>query len=277
MKNNRLFILGNGFDLSHGLGTKWQDFYGWLSTEYKKPCHCAVRKSQAKVAYEFISDLIRQGLEINHFEEQVGNYVCSSSDEIEKYRLALNVSFAKWIFETVDYTNIKDLFEFCETDLFITFNFTRLLEEVYKVNDERICHIHGDAERERANYLFFENSDLKLGGEILDKTTTWGMDQILTKDTKQIYESTTKIKNFLSKTSEVHIFGSCLSNVDFYYFERIAKELSANKIPIYIYCYDSASSDEKERVCEGANKLGKYNKNIETVPSSWLIKKGKIK
>lgn len=32
----RLFILGNGFDLSHGLETKYTDFEKWVSNRNKR-------------------------------------------------------------------------------------------------------------------------------------------------------------------------------------------------------------------------------------------------
>jgi hypothetical protein len=35
--SHSLYIIGNGFDLAHGMKTSWQDFYDWLKSNGYNP------------------------------------------------------------------------------------------------------------------------------------------------------------------------------------------------------------------------------------------------
>lgn len=68
--------------------------------------------------------------------------------ECEKIAKSLPEIFARWI-STIDVKNaeVKKDFENLliedENNFFITFNYTKTLEEIYGINENYICHIHG--------------------------------------------------------------------------------------------------------------------------------------
>lgn len=125
-----IFIL-DIISLAEGEGKKWGN----------------VESSLGELQYEYVLDPI-----YDTFEDGDGANEFSEAETIKYY--ASNISdalspvkalFKEWI-ERIEITNtvVKPKFRdlIGENDKFLTFNYTETLEEIYKVNKERVCHIH---------------------------------------------------------------------------------------------------------------------------------------
>lgn len=67
-------------------------------------------------------------------------------DEIRNevdYVDTIKTDFTEWI-QTIELANVHKLYHlFLEDTLFMTFNYTLTLENVYQVNPDQVLHIHG--------------------------------------------------------------------------------------------------------------------------------------
>ena len=190
----KLYIIGNGFDLAHGLPTKYSDFYGWL-----RDTHYEMNNSNDCTFFVGIIDQIFEhtfnnvdlwsdfenalgNLDINKFIKTIVN--CNIIEDIEdecyndrgylREQVENEVSyiftqhgldnmrtmFQKWVLNIPNYEAVQPYFtdeDIENTGLFLTFNYTDTLERVYKINPKQVLHIHG--------YVNQPDSDIIVGHE----------------------------------------------------------------------------------------------------------------
>ena len=243
-----LFIIGNGFDLYHGILSSYRDFQDWLlSSNYR----------------DFVNQLefiFHRTIDINlwsDFEKTLGKYDCDGlyheyADDIKidydhMMRTAaqkedatisaigyiledIRPIFAKWV-DSINIKGIeKDLNLYIESK-YITFNYTRTLENIYGIPKNNILHIHGCASNDE---------DIVVGhGNIVDPMSVISEDkemmlyeengkiQIieamnkLAKDVKGVMDRHMGFFKSLSNIQHVIVYGHSLSDIDRPYFKLI--------------------------------------------------------
>lgn len=170
----RLNIIGNGFDLYHGLPCSYY-FFGCFLAKYYPDFY--VEMSQMfgfscyrRVGYEEVETIV-DNIFWRTFEERLGELdstwmedslmddlglECDDPVDIEIPEVAnaerIKKKFCDWIRTTVNtvenYRIVKSRIKrkkckFSAEDYFINFNYTQTLQEVYKILDSRVYHIHG--------------------------------------------------------------------------------------------------------------------------------------
>jgi hypothetical protein len=166
----KLIICGNGFDKNHGLKTDYNDYKQFVKDEYpreykdfenflyssfpKKNKWNDLEKSLTFDYNKCISDCIQ-----HYFKEgkiSADLRLLEMQVEIEEQtRFIYNLTgryFYEWLSQ-IDLTKAESNHEFSQDDLFVTFNYTNLLEEIYKIDPGNIFHIHG-------NFYDIESSNL---------------------------------------------------------------------------------------------------------------------
>ena len=150
---DKLFIIGNGFDLHHGLSTSY--------TNFRDNC---VRKNQFlnKLLKEIYGNAPNQDMWWWNFEEMLSeidyihlhntyNGVPLGESKVKNYFNNLPTFFCDWI-KSKD-GEIQKATPICEEiDMdayFFTFNYTMLLERTYKIEKSRVWHIHHSTESEK--------------------------------------------------------------------------------------------------------------------------------
>lgn len=168
-----IFIIGNGFDVAHGLNSSYEYFYKYLSQTYGDVSHSRwvlpyiFRESKecddidaAHFLMRLISAIDKSGTRWCDFENSLGKLDYSrffETDYMDTYTDALKRSleisvpkikkfFNNWIMDMrtneickIDsFSRLIDI----ENDYFISFNYTHVLEDVY--NAKHVCHVHGD-------------------------------------------------------------------------------------------------------------------------------------
>lgn len=170
MNNRILFIIGNGFDLAHGLHSKYSDFAEYCkSTEYYKCLYELLPLEFPKLLTDSSTDSSELWA---NFEEALG---APDIEYIKNYRNVdkgeLNVALRDWVNELKDKINeiqpmdcIKKTIQTYPEAYYISFNYTDTLELLYKVESKNILHIHGyisrkdvDASEAFAGYLYGHN------------------------------------------------------------------------------------------------------------------------
>lgn len=158
-----LYIIGNGFDLNHGLKTSYHHYRNFLRQKYP-----FVLNEFNNFQYFTYGGCSEDELWINLKISLTLNYSDMLSNAIENgYPDLNNESDSRWYEIQYDLENqtqfISDFTRDCFYDwlssidtsmcfrrlnlnsnaLFITFNYTNTLEYVYSINPNRILHIHG--------------------------------------------------------------------------------------------------------------------------------------
>lgn len=250
---NTLYVLGNGFDLWHGLPTSYGDFYEYANQLLDEISHLyAVDLSECQpwADFENLLGTFDWGSYFDSFnevdvtaEDFRPKHIYGLEDELTEQADALvsnlNEAFSEWINHIdVLQTEVKVTFE--EQSKFITFNYTSTLQLVYSIPDSSILHIHGQAA---------QNEDLVFGhGEVTD--INFDIDEegnnirgmfsdaeeasrypfYATK--KPVFEIVERYKGYfkdLKGTEEIVVIGHSLNEIDIPYFRQIAASLPEAK------------------------------------------------
>lgn len=179
---NRLVIIGNGFDLHHELLTSYKDFRNYLAEEviYNNSKTKFPRNSELLYlldSYFYFehnwSDFEEKlsSFDLQSFIEEEGlDLVCDDEEDIRPMhdqaviedncfaKLALLINgipkeINNWIY-SLSYDKIdNDLIVRCidNQDMFISFNYSSTLEDVYQISPSQIIHIHGLAQQSFIN------------------------------------------------------------------------------------------------------------------------------
>ena len=166
----RLLIIGNGFDLHHGLKTGYKDYAHFLKEHYPNTLEsiqgseyfdgeCSDIFDSEDIFWTDIERNLRFNFDLM-LEESVGGYypdLMEKSDarwhraEFDSEAKVKMIDTAFTTYALVNWVQLIDVTKVDETrevtllssDVFVSFNYTETLEKVYKVPSERILHIHG--------------------------------------------------------------------------------------------------------------------------------------
>lgn len=247
MEQDTLYIIGNGFDIAHGLSTQYQNFKEWL---LKNGLNSFARRME--ILYP---DVKNDNGEWNDIETALGHFNmedvivydkyytdCNYSKEvvlpvgnnIKAVTASLSGNLWKWI-KSVDLLTAKRMFQLEETALFVNFNYTLTLENVYEIPDAHVWHIHGSIS-DKTNVLvvgygvddMFDNAPNPPSYNPTDDDMRRNIMTDMKKpvdyciDEFHKWHCSAKLKNI----KHVKVIGHSCSNVDEPYFADIAKSIS---------------------------------------------------
>jgi hypothetical protein len=244
---SKLYIIGNGFDLFHGYETSYYDFYQYLSNN-------AHNNTLSTLDQYWCG--IKDGGFWSDFEENLGSlldyeslmtnaeeYLTGITDENPKYNgveieveriFKLVVDLKKVIIDFIkDATNNPPNADI-NIDInakFISFNYSKTLEVIYKINTNNIFYIHGNIDDEKVILGHREDNPFKpyhaTDEDSYDHSVEIGVDKAsgcfdeISKNSEQIILDNTEYFENLKETKEIVVLGHSLSNVDKAYFEKI--------------------------------------------------------
>jgi len=282
----KLFIIGNGFDISHNIRCKYSHFHDYLKENRED-----ILEIMAKFYYvDNDSDLwsdFEKGLEENinyeSLSEIIGENVPNfgSDDfrdrdwydaqiyvELECDKLLENIrsGFEEWI-ESLEIDKVTKKYKLDRTAYYISFNYTDVLERIYKIPNSNVLYIHNKVGEE----LIFghgkklenfnvkealygnENAFLSVDEEGNTESNEAGHEQFAEDAVRDFYDKMRKhteeiIKNHsdffknLSEINEVIVLGHSYNEIDLPYFKKIAE--SINKMSKWTLCYFSDKDNE---------------------------------
>lgn len=184
MRDNTLYIIGNGFDLHHGLKTKYSDFEVYLEKQNASLLYLLNNCFSADLWSDFESNLSKLDIaEIFADNEDLlpdddsdrdgDKYIFIDKMEQIKDNLTFGLKneLRNWIL-ALDYPqNIDEVKLNLDTNaIFLTFNYSDTLERIYKINSGKITYIHNKAEWEDLKNLTpKERYLLKMSGQFTAK------------------------------------------------------------------------------------------------------------
>ncbi len=261
MEAQVLYIIGNGFDLHHGIPSGYDKFASYLKNEdidtynlfeeYFSADEMFWWEFETRLA-DFDSDTVMD--QASQFLMSYGAEDWSDSGhhdyEYEIERVVEGVStnmlhhFGNWIrsLSIPDRSEIVKLLNIDPSSKFLTFNYTPTLRKIYDVPNINILHIHGYAdnsdtklvlghgwtrgEQESYAHRVNEDTDTRVAGgyRIID-----GYFSDTFKPTAQIISQEQSFFSGLSNLDEIRVLGHSLAEVDEPYFDEILKYIDLNK------------------------------------------------
>lgn len=275
-EKNTLYIIGNGFDLFHKVKTKFIHFYSWLNLKDEKHERFATEMENLFLSYSIHGNLLWRDfekalgdLDINYVQEQYsGEEENKAFDEKYQKRAAqimhkttrmIPSYLREWIAET-DITKVTPKLPLSKDSLYLSFNYTLLLENVYHIPKERIVHIHHcytDQEdlvtghnKSFPTWLEHQNINVEMALQNISSEAN-----ALKKPVKEIIKQNSVFFNSLSKVSNIIVFGHSLSPIDGPYFEQVFRNVQDDA-----YWYF---------VCRNEDDKIRYQEKIKNYQSSW--------
>ena len=236
-----LYIIGNGFDLFTGLRTRYVDFRHWLELNYP------FIYENMSAAYEMdgewwndfesqlgklnvkryikkftppekpMDELLTEIKERKAFERKYNLppnlfYEKPCANRLKGLLDVLQYCFERWvdncqrIIENPKYAKIER-----DNSYFISFNYTDVLEWLYKIPEERVLHIHGRASKH--DHLVFGHGNHLHGGIISnpDEDETCFELNLYEKNPYEYIFKHDQLPNILSDAEFVHIYGFSFS------------------------------------------------------------------
>lgn len=249
MEQDTLYIVGNGFDLAHGLKTKYNDFRNWLE---ESGFHSFVNRMEA--LYPDVKNTNGEWNDIEtalgHFKMKdviaydknytdcntAGNVVLPVGNNIKSVTASLSGNLWKWI-KSVDLLKTKRMFLLNENALFVSFNYTLTLETVYGIPQDKTWHVHGSIS-DKTNVLVigygvdekFDNAPNPTAYNLTDDDKRRNMMADMVKRVPLYIDKFHKWNNFskMKVIKHVKVIGHSCSKVDQAYFEDIANAISTD-------------------------------------------------
>ena len=153
-----LFIIGNGFDITHEIKSQYSDFAEWVRQQGHNRLEQMMETFFSNYR-DFWGDIERALGEYD--EEDIVDW-CSPDEGIDYDYPTRSVAaiedgpdwlfkpildefletFNQWV-ESIDMNEAKAKFDLPAESRYLTFNYTEILEKVYNIPQKNILHIHG--------------------------------------------------------------------------------------------------------------------------------------
>lgn len=284
MNKNKLIIIGNGFDLHHGMKTKYSDYREFLIKEGHKNIVEAFESNMdsnvntidywnkmeeniGRVKFDLLGDC-------RCSNEYLGQMINKKFNEMISYWPQIKNNIYDWI-KNIDYKNpssdLKNIIT--NENYYISFNYTNTLERHYKIKKNNICYIHGDASKTSELVLGHRHEESKPkwpesyedynGGLVSTTIANTKFSEETRKKVEEIYKNSC-LENVLlqNKFSEIIVLGLSLNETDKYYLEQLCK-LCPTAVWTY-YCHiNPAKKTMNNAENETCNYLRKIGVNIK--------------
>lgn len=297
-----LFIIGNGFDLAHNLPTQYINFreyldeHDWRFLMRLEEIYGFYSGSNIELLEKYLwqnfesnlSDIneteiiefgsnIELGLEGGDFgvEETLDSHWEDQYGYIKKLNDYLNL----WIQQIdIDVNKKTSFINEQNNDLFITFNYTLLLEEIYNIDSYDILHIHGSINPHDTPPIIGHGDYCKI--EEMESKALEYSDKNMEKETsiynavRHYYERTFKdVEHYikwndfffdrLKGIEQVFIIGHSFGDVDLPYFKEVFRSISRNaQWNVYFYDPNDELIFKNKLISIGINEA-----NIKTYPT----------
>lgn len=159
-ESERLYIIGNGFDIHHSIESKYSDFKKWLindgnsrlvglmdiffSNEHE--FWGDIEKALGEYDEDNITVFCEPENEDDFKYEHPGQWQAGVEDSISYiFEEAMNefrAAFDKWV-RNIAISGLETDLQLPQVAKYLTFNYTEVLEKAYGIPEQNILHIHG--------------------------------------------------------------------------------------------------------------------------------------
>ncbi len=265
-----LVILGNGFDIMHGVKSSYYDFQKtigknhrlrWAIENYLK-CENLWYNFEESLAYLDVGSMLDMtDMWLDDFnayspDAQAADYYAAIDTAMEPIQVLLNdlpKRFRNWV-ETLTCDGKKPLEKLIQPQaLYLNFNYTDFLEQIYQVPHQQITYIHGCRKREKGkpkeklilghipdvdyfrgykpNRQLIPRYKSKRKAYLLESamdlaSANWvtAYEEEFTKKSSDMIAKHTSFFNKAESLEDIYVIGHSLSPVDYPYFMEIVRK-----------------------------------------------------
>lgn len=278
----RLYVIGNGFDLHHGIPSSYGQFGEFLEKRDSEVYRSVVDYLHAEnddfwsTFEQNLAHLDKDQLLKDASQSLVGygaedwsdayhhDYQYEIQQVVEHLSSKLVKRFTEWICQLSipsPGTYSRPLLKLDCDALFFSFNYTSTLAKLYNVPSKNIWHIHGTAQEGKLvlGHAWEEqrNDENYVDSDSIDVRVQQG-DAIVESYFKKTFKPTEKIitdaaENFkmLSDINEIYILGHSLGEVDIPYFQEIIRNTPIDKVKWKVSYYEDSSDIRRQMVLLG--------------------------
>lgn len=248
-----LYIIGNGFDLYHGMKTGYSDFKNYVMREDLDVYNAVDEFAPAGDEWNELESSLGD-IDFYNIIDECGMYLTSygaedfkardhHNYEFEIERITENLTsnlleqFCNWVgkIEVPKEEQCKKFKTIDNKAIFLTFNYTNTLELLYSINKSNIKHIHGSIEdgseiilghgwerTKTVNPAPGIDQDIREGGgyALIDKMFDSNF-----KNCSKIINEESVFFDSLTSVTQIVVIGHSLSDVDSRYFKEILKHV----------------------------------------------------
>lgn len=306
--SNTLFIIGNGFDNHHSLSTKYTDFRDYLKDNDTKLLDALENNFGLDRNKDYLWNSFEDRLKhcesipydqnVSVSKKTASTPIADLINQIYYIELNLNQRIFNWIRDKAQEKiskeiSDKELLLQNSDSLFLSFNYTTVLEDCYGIPESQIFHIHGKFSKNNKEQLFvgfgdtnfnvlenYQNNTkciklVKPEGESINKMSLKGKDNALsifskedrdrlfaffTNRNKSLYLSEFNLYNFnirilrkLSEVNKVIILGHSLGTSDV-----LSLKLLRDKLGDHVHWYLGIYSKLENKYINNFSKIALY-------------------
>lgn len=268
----KLFVIGNGFDIGHGIRCKYSHFHEYLNAKREDILEVMCKfyytgkdselwsdfetSLERDINYDSLSEIIGENSpnfgsddfrDGDWYDAQI--YIEQECDELLEM---VRSGFEQWI-TSLEISEVKKKYDLDRSALYITFNYTDVLEKIYNIPLSNILHIHNkvgeelifghgksldDFNVEKALYgdenallSYDEDGNVEsnaVGHEQFAENAVCAFYDKMRKPTDQILNNQTNFFSRLFDVEEVVVLGHSYNDIDLLYFKKIAQSTNIN-------------------------------------------------
>lgn len=258
LDNNTLFIIGNGFDLAHGIKSSYWNFREWLGNNRsnligmmdiffsnQRDVWSNIEQALGEYNEKSILDYCRPDEEFDY------DHSLSSSARVEDSPMTFfqpvleefRDAFRDWV-DSIEIRGVKKLYRLNPDSRYLSFNYTDTLETEYGITPNQVTHIHGSRLNDE-EYIIGHNNNrnpssvwdddgLTFEQQAYENIIVW-----MNEFTKQYNRNIANHSSFfdsLYDIKQIIVIGHSMSKVDWPYFREIIKNIG-KEIPWIVYCH----------------------------------------
>lgn len=236
-----LYIIGNGFDLHHGLNTSYLDFRNYCASSLP---------SLWRFLSDIYGDMINNDMWWSDFENMLGcvnydNLALSSNgfamgeQKVQNlFKGILPPLFGKWIKQIRKSPQMDTSLNIDTESLFFTFNYTLVLEEVYHIDENNVWHIHNSVKNSDNIIIGHDSDERELLSTYLSNNTNYIVSpDFVDRVNRKIAQGSRNVKMIIenhkdrffdvySQIKHIVIMGFSFNEIDMPYIKAI---IEANK------------------------------------------------
>lgn len=277
-----LHIIGNGFDLAHGLPTSYWHYYQFLLNNgeawfvnmmenyfghtpslnnHRRQYNILwsdLERALGEYDVDGIFDFLHEGhkQDLDHMMQYVGAIDAELKYHFVDIKQQFQKTFADWC-RSIDVThaNRKRIPHLDPNGLFLTFNYSDTLERVYGILDINVLHIHGRSSKQNDELIVGHNTPAVLRRQyqaaFLDMpeimNTIASTINGLLKDQQGIIHRHARFFQNLNQVDKVVVYGHSMAPVDLPYFETVQRNIQSHARWHFSY-YNENEKDIKRKI-----------------------------
>ncbi len=256
--NHKLFVIGNGFDLHHGIPSRFSDFGSYLATADSKILELIrdylfvdedfwncfetrLATFEADVVIEYAEQFLTPYGAEDWSDASHHDFEYEIEQVVDGLSARLRRRFVDWIRKlpipaagTVPVLRCID-----PSAVFLSFNYTPTLQRLYGVSEDQVLHIHGRAADPASEIVLghgwkrLPHEQLSRGIDEATDTRVAGGYRLIDdyfaatfKPTEEIIERHRFAFECLTSVTDVWILGHSLGDVDAPYFRELMKRVN---------------------------------------------------